>query len=71
MREITNMEAHGDPCRVRQVACQFTGMVFPGSEITVCAVAREAEDNLEHIHFCVLNGDGKPAVRNGRVALSR
>ena len=71
VREITNLEAEGDPARVRQTSCLFTGMVFPGSDITIRALAREETDEMKHIYFCVLNADGKPALRSGCVALAR
>ena len=69
VREITNREADGDPRRVRMVRCNFTGMVFPDSDISVNALGRTEEDGLSHIHFGVLNAEGKRVIHKGCVTL--
>ena len=70
VREIVDREAAGDPGRVKSIACRFTGMVIPDSEIRVQHVGRESEGNQLHLFFTILNADGKKAVSNGVVTLS-
>ena len=70
VREIVDREAAGDPGRVKSIACRFTGMVIPDSEIRVQYVGREFEGNQLHLFFTILNADGKKAVSDGVVTLS-
>lgn len=65
LRAIIEKEAGGDPRRVRALRCRFTGMVLPGSDITVQALACINRGDVKDIHFKVLNAAGKAAVRNG------
>lgn len=53
--------AGGDPARVRRIRGRFAAMVEPGSTITVRL--------FEEGRFEVLNAEGRPAVRDGHVAL--
>lgn len=64
-REITNREAGGDPRRVKDLRCHFTGMVIPGSEITVEVLGKEQHSGRKEIHFCVSDINGKKVIRNG------
>lgn len=69
-REILNAEGNGDPRRVRGICCNFTGMVLPGTDITVQAVRKETrEDGGCDVQFVVLDAEGKRAIRNGSIAL--
>ncbi len=70
VREITNMEAGGDPDRIRSIRCNFTGMVRPDSSIKLCALGKSEVDGLTHVHFNVLNQDGQRAIHKGCVTLS-
>ena len=36
IREMVNNEADKDPSRISEIACRFTGMVRPGTDIKVC-----------------------------------
>jgi len=70
MREIANIEAGGDPARIRAIRCNFTGMVRPDSHIKVCALGKSERDGLTHVHFNVLNEEGQRAIHKGCVTLS-
>lgn len=70
VREMIDREAAGDPGRVKSIACRFTGMVIPGSEIRVQLFGRQSDGDQTHLFFTVLNADGKKAVSNGVVTLS-
>jgi len=70
VREMIDREAAGDPGRVKSIACRFTGMVIPGSEIRVQLFGRQSDGDHTHLFFTILNADGKRAVSNGVVTLS-
>lgn len=67
VREMVDAEAESDPARLRSLSCQFTGMVLPGSDITVRVTAIEPEGDRKNVFFEVLNSSGKKAVRNGHI----
>ncbi len=71
VREITNLEADGDPRRVSGLRCNFMGMVFPGSTITVNALGRTEDDAETHIHFNAFNQEGQRAIHKGCVSLKK
>ena len=62
---IIDAEAGGDPARVARVAGRFGAMVLMPSQATVRILGRENHN----VFFDVLNAEGKPAVRDGYVAL--
>jgi acyl dehydratase len=70
VREMVDREAAGDPGRVQSIACRFTGMVIPGSEIRVQFFGQSCNGDQVHLFFTVLNADGKKAVSDGVVTLS-
>ena len=64
-RELLNREAGGKPERLRRIACRFTGIVLPGTAITV---RLDSEGDLEPgraLYFTVVTGDGALAIRDG------
>lgn len=65
LREIMNVEASADPRRVLGLACHFTGMVEPGTDIVVRVVAKETTSDVTRVYFQVLNEKNHKAVRNG------
>jgi len=67
LRELTNEEASADPRRVRGLACHFTGMVEPGTEITVRALGKETTPDAVSVYLQVLNEKNHKAIRNGSV----
>ena len=60
-RELVNREADGDPRRLKTLGCRFTGMVRPGSTISVDLKSRRAES----LFFEVLNQEGDRAISKG------
>lgn len=69
-REILNREFGGDPARLRMLACRFTGMVVPGTEIVVRLLERQAIENGQRVFFEVQDAAGRNAISDG-VAESR
>jgi acyl dehydratase len=65
VRELVNTEGNGDPRKLDEVSCLFTGMVQPGSDITIRTLRREEDENARAVYFDVLNADGGQALRNG------
>jgi acyl dehydratase len=65
VREIVNREAGGDPARLGQLACRFTGMVRPGTPIRILRTGRVPSPAGADIFFEVLNSDGQSAVKGG------
>jgi acyl dehydratase len=70
VREITDREADSDPARVKAIGCRFTGMVFPGSEITVRLRGRDEQPDSTTVFFTVLNAEGKRVISNGYVVIA-
>ena len=71
VREMVNREAFGNPARIAEIACKFTGMVIPGSDIEVrCLELRDWKDGKE-LFFEVLNADNQKAIRSGYVKLRK
>ena len=65
VREIVDREGGGDPGRLKSLACRFTGMVMPDSEIRVECIKRQGND----IFFQVKNRDGQMAISRGYARL--
>ena len=65
-REVVNREAGGNPGKLKELACQFSKMVFPGTTIQVQLTQRQtANDGSKEVGFQVINGDGEIAVSRG------
>ncbi|MDX9974225.1 MAG: MaoC/PaaZ C-terminal domain-containing protein [FCB group bacterium] len=64
VRELVNRECGGDPTRLRATGCRFTGMVLPGTDITVRLVG-VSETDTRNLFFDVLTADGKKAISEG------
>ena len=60
-RELVNREAGGDPARLKTLSCRFSGMVRPGTTISMELKTRNKED----LFFEVLNQEGEKAVSKG------
>jgi len=69
-RELINREAGGQPERLREIACRFSAMVIPDSEIKVELVNKEKKNNETHLGFRVLNAGGAHALKFGYAKLS-
>jgi acyl dehydratase len=71
VREVINREADENPHRVKTIACRFTGMVIPGSEIRVQFMGRGADAAGDQLFFTVLNDKGQAAISDGMVTLQK
>ncbi len=71
VREIVNQEAGGDPESLLSIGCRFTGMVFPDSEIRVCLVARQSDEDGMIVFFTVVNAEGAPVISDGYARIRR
>ena len=60
-RELVNREAGGDPGRLKTLSCRFSGMVRPGTTISLDLKSRNKED----LFFEVMNQEGEKAVSKG------
>ena len=65
VKEIINMEAGGDPLKLKQIFCKFTGMVKPGTDIKLVHSVVRGEKGQKDIFFNVLNNKGERAISGG------
>jgi len=65
VRELINREADGDPRALKEVSCRFTGMVRPGTNITVQLLERRENRNARELFFAVFNESGTRAISDG------
>ena len=65
VRELINREAAGNPERLKKLHCRFTGMVNPGTNITMQQTGRSSTENGSHVFFHVANADGLKAISHG------
>ena len=61
--------AGGNPSIVKEIYCQFTGMVLPGTEIKIQLFKQLEIKGDQLLYFNVLNEKGKKAISNGFVRL--
>lgn len=71
IRELVNNEADQDPARICEIACRFTGMVQPGTDIKVCCTGKKSHGDFTDVFFEVQNCDQKKAVRAGYVKIMK
>ncbi|MFO7930842.1 MAG: MaoC/PaaZ C-terminal domain-containing protein [Desulfosalsimonas sp.] len=71
VREITNAFAGGDPTSIRVISCRFTGMVEPGTRISVKAKPSTENTSANSICFVVISENGNKAIRDGQVVLEK
>ena len=65
VRDLVDREAGHDPSLLRSVACRFTGMVLPGSELRIILQGRTVDESGKDLFFRVLNGDGDTVLSDG------
>lgn len=63
--ELINGELGGDPRTVRSIACRFSGMVFPGSDISVRLLGKEKSRTGTGLYFDVRDGTNQPVLLGG------
>ncbi|MCG8636607.1 MAG: MaoC family dehydratase N-terminal domain-containing protein [Desulfobacterales bacterium] len=71
VRDMVAHEAGNDPAAVKEIACSFTGMVMPGSDIEICCLGSRREENHTHLFFEVINAKNEKAIRNGYMKIER
>jgi len=64
-REIVDREVGGDPARLKEIACRFTGMIVPGAPVRVQFMNREVAAASASGSFRVLDSRGSPALDAG------
>ncbi len=62
IREIVDREAGGDPAKIKEIGCRFTGMVLPNSSIYII-LEQHAPDGC--LHFHVESKNGNKAISGG------
>lgn len=63
--EIINGELGADPRTVRSIACRFSGMVLPGSDISVRLLGKEKSRKGTGLFFDVRDGTNQPVLLGG------
>ena len=63
--EIINEELDSDPSNVTDIACKFTAMVIPDSQVHLNVFKSTKTNDGREIFFEVLNDQGKKAIREG------
>ncbi len=71
VREIINRETSGDPLPVKVISCRFTGMVLPGSGITVRLASKNRTPEGTRLFFSVINAEGRKAISDGHIMLNQ
>ena len=64
-REILNRNADGNPSRLQELSCRFTGMVIPGTKITIQLLNSTQTKGSTNLFFQVLNSQGQKALSKG------
>ena len=67
IRVVLDRASGVHPSAVTEVACRFTGMVFPGSPITVRLRHRSAVDDRVTLTFDVIDAMNQPVLRKGQL----
>ncbi len=70
IRELVNCEADQNPERIAEIACRFSGMVRPGTDIKVCCTGKKAYEKYTDVFFEVLNCNEEKAIRNGYIKIN-
>jgi len=63
--KLVNRELNREPTRVKSVSCRFTGMVLPGSNISVRMIEKRKNNTATDLLFDVCNIDGKRVISSG------
>lgn len=71
VQELINRETGGDPGWVAEIACNFTGMVKPGTTVEINCLGHKDHLNHRDLFFNVLNADNKQALRSGYLKIKK
>ncbi|MGB5748545.1 MAG: MaoC/PaaZ C-terminal domain-containing protein [Desulfobacterales bacterium] len=63
--ELINREADGNPLKLKEIYCRFTGMVLPGTEIRLRVYGSRSDNLAGTIFFDVINQEGDKAISHG------
>ena len=63
--ELVNRELKCEPARVKSVSCRFTGMVLPGSNISVRMIEKRKNNTATDLLFDVCNINGGKIISSG------
>jgi hypothetical protein len=63
--ELVNRELNHEPARVKSVSCRFTGMVLPGSNISVRMIEKRKNNTATDLLFDVCNINGERVISSG------
>ncbi|MDM8518193.1 MaoC/PaaZ C-terminal domain-containing protein [Desulfobacterales bacterium HSG16] len=69
VRELVNNEADKNPARISEIACKFSGMVKPGTDIQVRCIGKKVYGNYTDVFFEVQNCEQKKAIRDGYIKI--
>ncbi|HOT46766.1 MAG TPA: MaoC/PaaZ C-terminal domain-containing protein [Spirochaetota bacterium] len=69
VREIIDREAGGYSSSIDVISCRFTGMVLPGSAITVRLNKKKNSSEGINLNFSVINAEGRQAISDGHIQL--
>jgi len=65
VRELIKREADSQPLRIKEIYCRFSGMVLPGSDITLRVYDAIAGQRSGRSYFDVLNQNGEKVLSHG------
>lgn len=65
VRELLKREAESQPLRLKEIYCRFSGMVLPGSDITLQVYGELADQKSGRSYFDVLNPAGEKVISHG------
>jgi acyl dehydratase len=68
--ELINREADGNPSKLEEIYCRFTGIVLPGSDIRLQVFYSMADNHSGSIFFEVINQEGDKAISHGYALLA-
>ncbi len=68
-RELTDNEADGDPQRLKELSCRFTGMVITPGDIRILLMERQKRDRGVDLFFEVHGKEGR-VISNGYARIS-
>jgi len=63
--ELVNRELKCEPARVKSVSCRFTGMVLPGSNISIRMIEKRKNNTATDLLFDVCNINGGKIISSG------
>ena len=69
--EIISKELGGEPTKVTDIACNFTGMVIPNTKIRIELIDKKEKKDCYELFFEVDNKQDKKAIRGGFMRVNK